>query len=314
MSSPNITRNTNTLSMWQVLAVCASLAAATGLLHWMKVDKAASEDQIRWHMQILTNQGPYPDQYRILTYYLAHWLMLLKVPFARAHEWLRFLFTTASLYLFYRYLTHWFRPVIALFGVFIMAAALPLTFLFYFMQATDPLNTLIFFIAFWAFREGHDNWIIPIVVVGMFNRETAILIPLLYACVRFGQVPLRYWFPRFAIASAIAVLIYVGLRVVFGIKEPYASTSLLHYWKINLLDWKTWIQLLGFFNVMLWAAWRNWRHRPLFLRRAALILPLFFVIHFSVGYMREVRYFLPLLPILVPFTLFALEEMSRNTA
>lgn len=290
------------------------LAAAACLFHWQKVDLVMSQFQMDWHAQIIQNSGPYPDQYRILTYYLAHGLILLGVPFALAHELLRFLFTTASLYLFFHYLRHWVRPLSALLGLFMTTTALLLSYQFYGMQPTDPLNLLIFIAAFCAFQTERDRWLVPLVLIGMLNRETALLLPLLYALVRYGQAPLQHWAPRAAIAGALAVGIYVGLRFIYGLKEPYAETSLIHFWWVNLTDWQTWVQVLGFGHMALWIAWRRPARRPRFLQRAALLVPVFLLIHLSVGYLRETRLLLPLLPIMLPLLLLALEERFEAPA
>ena len=68
------------------------------------------------------------------------------------------------------------------------------------------------------------------------------------------------------------------------------------------------------FNLGLWFAWRNWNARPLFLRRAAWLVPPFLLVHYSVGYVQEVRLFLPLLALAVPLTLFALRERFAGSA
>ena len=106
--------------------------------------------------------------------------------------------------------------------------------------------------------------------------------------------------------------IYVGERVLIGLKRPYAPTSFLTYWQLNTSDWLTWIQVLGFFNLGLWLAWKDWRSQPAFLKRAALIVPVFFIIYLSVGKIREIRYFLPVLPVMIPLTLLTLERAGTS--
>ena len=46
------------------------------------------------------------------------------------------------------------------------------------------------------------------------------------------------------------------------------------------------------------------------MRRALWIVPIFTAIHISVGNLSEIRYYLPLIPIFVPLTLMALEEVE----
>jgi hypothetical protein len=299
------------LSRASLLALCVAVAASTGLIHWQMIDVARQRQQLFWHTQIIEGHGPYPDQYRVLTYLLAQGLIVAGVPFSIAHALLRFVFTTASLYLFHQYLRAWVRPSLALLGFFMLAAALPLTFLYYFMQPTDPLNMVVYFLAFRALLAGRDAWLIPLVAVGMVNRETAALLPLLHACVRWGRSPLSRWLPQCLIAAAVAAAIYVGLRLTYGFAPPYAENSPAGYWAANFSDPGTWIQLLGFFNLALWVGWQEWRDAPAFLNRAAWFVPAFVLIHFSVGYVREVRYFLPLLPIVVPLTLLRLHRRAE---
>jgi hypothetical protein len=288
-----------------------ALAAGLGLLHWRMVDVHNLDFMRSWHSAILEGRGPYPEQYRFLTFFLAEGLVRLGLPVTGAHTLLRLLFTFASLYAFTRYLEGWFRPMTSLLGLYMLAAVLPFTYLFYRMQVTDPLNLLIFILALWAMRDRRDLALYPLIVVGMLNRETAILIPVLYACVRAGTAPLRSWLPHALALALLAAGIYAGLRLVFGLRAPYTDSgvgSLLGYWRFNAGHWAGWVQVLAFFNLALILVWRGLSRRPVFLRRALWIVPILVAIHFSVGHLREIRLYLPLVPILVPLTLMALEE------
>jgi hypothetical protein len=301
------------LSTASILALCAALAAATGLVHYQLVDLRVLPGQMNWQRVIVTGQGPYPDQYRVLTYFLADALMRAGMTFAAAHVALRFVFTTAGLFLFHRYVRAWVQPPYALLGLFMAATVLPFTFLFYSMQPTDPLNFLVFVAAFVALERERDAWLLPLVLVGTLNRETALLLPVLYALVRAGRVPLARWLPMAAGAALAGALVYVALRMIYGFKPPYAETSPLRYLVANLRDPSAWIQVFGFFNLWLWTVWKRWQVIPPFLRRAAWLVPVFFVLHLSVGYVREIRYFLPLLPVVIPATLIALQRRTAET-
>ena len=296
------------LFRYKLLMLSCILSISSVFLHFAIVDNINNGFQQQWYAQIIGNTGAYPDQYRVLTYYIAYLLIHTGIPFSFAFSILRFVFTAASFFILYRYLENWLEPIAALLGIFILAAVLPETYLFYAMQPADPLNMLVFFLAILILLKKRDIWFLPLLIIGMLNRETAILLPLIFLFVRFGITPVKYWLPRFITYSFVSLSIYVGLRTVFGTKAPYAPTSLLHYWLINLTDWQTWLQLIGFFGFFLLFAWQKWREKPEFLRRMTLILPIFFLIHFTVGYMREVRYFLPLLPIILPFALINLSK------
>ena len=52
--------------------------------------------------------------------------------------------------------------------------------------------------------------------------------------------------------------------------------------------------------------------RPWLFISAAWIVPVFFAIHFSVGKIREIRLFLPLLAVVIPLTLLSLERRAER--
>lgn len=185
-SAPHNPTVRDPLSLPALLFLSLALAGGLCLLHWRMVDYPDREFQAGWHAAIIANQGPYPEQYRFLTFFLAEGLVRLGLPLTLAHSLLRLAFTVASLAVLYRYLRAWFSPMVSLLGYYMFAAVLPFSYMFYGMQVTDPLNMLCFFLALWAIRDGRDNWLYPIVAVGMLNRETVILIPIIYAAVRFG--------------------------------------------------------------------------------------------------------------------------------
>ncbi len=296
-------------------AAAGGLAALACVAHYLLVDVPNRLQQLDWHRQIVTNTGYYPDQYRILTYALAEGLIRLGVPFTLAHELLRFGFTAGALVLLTRWLEVWLpRPWPGI-GLLMAALVLPSTYLFYHLQPTDPLNWLIFCAAFLLLERGRDWALVPLVAFGTLNRETVLLLPVLQALVRWGRQPVRRWLPVTLSALAAGFAVYFGLRLVLGPHPPYVSESLRHYWRRNLHDLRIWWQLPIFFNLTLLFGWWRFSRRPEFLRRAALMVPLFLAIYVSVGYLVETRYLLPLLPVTLPLTLLGLREwlVARST-
>jgi len=296
----------------QVAITALLLGIGNGMLHWQAVDRPWRDYQTNEHIRVIAGTFVSPDQYRILTYGLAEGLVRLGLPIHSAHEVWRVIFTAASLFVLYRYLRGWFRPVLSLMGMFMLAAVIPLTYVYYMMQVSDPLNMLIFFLAFWAIREEQDRWLIPLVGVGMLNRESPIMLPLFYAAIRWGR-PWRQWVPIFAVSSALAVAVYFGLRLVYGPKTPCCSTDPVEHLIINFTDWRAYVDTFAVLNLALWGSWIGWRRRPAFLRRASLVVPLFLVPYLMYGTVRESRYYLPVLAILIPLSLFYLLEVGATT-
>src|SRR5206468_4223664 len=174
---------------------------------------------------------------------LAESLVRLGLPIHSAHEVWRVIFTSSSLYVFYRYLRGWFAPLVAVLGTFMLAAAIPLTYVYYMMQVSDPLNMLVFFLAFWAMREERDLWLIPLVGIGMFNRESPVMIPVFYAAVRWGR-PLRSWLPLCAALGLLAASVYFGLRLAYGPKAPCCSTNPIEHLVVNFTDWRAYLDTI----------------------------------------------------------------------
>jgi hypothetical protein len=293
----------------QVALIAVLLAVGNGMLHWHGVDRPWRDYQLEEHVRVIAGTFHSPDQYRILTYALAEGLVRLGLPVHSAHEVWRVIFTGASLIVFYRYARGWFSPLVALLGMFMLAAAVPLTYVYYMMQVSDPLNMLVFFLAFWAMRDRRDLWLVPLVGIGMLNRESPVLIPLFYAAVSWGR-PWRQWVPLFAATMLLAAGVYFGLRLVYGPKPPCCSTDPLEHLLINFTDWRAYLDALGVLNIALWGGWLGWQRRPSFLRRTALLVPVFLLPYLMFGTVREARYYLPVLAVLIPMALFYLLEVS----
>ena len=295
----------------QVAATAILLGIGNGMLHWQAVDRVWRDLQADEQVRVMSGTMAAPDQYRVLTYALAQGLMDLGLPIHSAHEIWHVIFTSLSLFVLYRFLRGWFSPLTSLLGMFMLAAAIPLTYVYYMMQVSDPLNMLVYFLAFWAIRERRDLWLIPLVTIGMFNRESPIVIPLFYAAVRWGE-PVRKWIPIFLATSLLAVAVYYGLRVAIGPRPPCCSTDMGHNLLVNLTDWRAYVDVLGVLNIALWGSWIGWRRRPEFLRRLSLVVPIFILPYLLEGTVRESRYYLPLLGILIPMVLFYLIDVVRE--
>jgi hypothetical protein len=171
----------------------------------------------------------------------------------------------------------------------------------------------VFFLAFWAMREGRDAWVLLLVGIGMLNRESPVLIPLFYAASRYGR-PWRQWLAWCVAMLVLAVAIYAGLRLAYGLKPPCCSTDPLEHLVINFTDWRAYLDALGVLNIALWGGWIGWTRRPKFLRRTTLVVPLFVVPYLLYGTVREARYYLPVLALVIPMVLFYVLEITREAA
>jgi hypothetical protein len=279
-----------------------------------------------WHNLIIHGAGPYPDQYRPLSYWLAElvYRIWLNVPWAGAktayelsttfeysHLLVRFLFLLLSLFLLHLYLRRWFASPACAAAVIFMAAVLPLTVIRCSICVTDPFNLLVFVVGYWLIRDGKGAWLPLLVFIGMINRETAGMLFFAYVFVSVGK-PAREWLPTAGYTLVAAAAAYFGIRAYYGQHVNWAPTSPAHYFASNFLDWRTWELIL-----LLVGAWAFWafvglRSKPVFLRRCLLMLLLLFAGHASSGYIREVRYWLPALPVLLPLAMWSVWGPERQ--
>ena len=276
-----------------------------------------------WHADMIGGSAPAPNQYRPLTPWLAHLLMLLipaggamaeyihklyAVPrevagIVAAYVALRTISTALIFISFDRYLRTWFAPPAAAAGSLCLAAVLPFTYL-HVVQESDPINLLVFVLAFWALAEKKDLLLIPLVFLGTLNRETVALIPALYLVARLGRRPLaEVLWKAAAIGAAWAAVYFPLVYLVYGRREYYCDVILL---SSNLSSWVPTAQVLLLFGAMWVLAVVGASRGPLLLRRALWLLPPYLMLHYVVALVIEVRLFLPYAPVIIPLSWWVL--------
>ena len=281
-----------------------------------------------WHADMIGGSAPAPNQYRPLTPWLAHLLMLLIPAGATMAEYIHKLYavprevagivaayvalrtmTTALIFIsFDRYLRTWFAPPAAAAGSLCLAAILPFTYL-HVVQESDPINLLVFILAFWALAEKKDRLLIPLVLLGALNRETVALIPALYLAARLGRRPLAEVLWKAAAIGAAWAAVYLPLvYLVYGRRAYYCDVLML---SSNLSSWVPTAQVLLLFGAMWVLAVVGASRGPLLLRRALWLLPPYLMLHYVVALVIEVRLFLPYAPVIIPLSWWVLFPEAR---
>ena len=289
-------------------------------LHWYVRRSSDFARWYNWHNDIIHGHALYPDQYRPLTYWLAElvyrirlhlpWVhadtpFKLGVEFEVSHLIVRFVFMFAALFLLHLFLRRWFSSPASAAGVIFVAAVLPLTIFRCSICVTDPLNFLVFVIGYWLIRDGKGLWLAPLLLIGMLNRETAGMLILAYVFVNFGR-SWRTWVPTAVVVLAAAAAGYFGIRVYYGHRDQWAEWTVVDYLRYNFLNIETWEMIGLFLGAWVLYAFTSIRSKPVFLRRCLLMLPFFFAGHALSGFTREVRYWLPMLPILLPLAIWSI--------
>jgi hypothetical protein len=145
----------------------------------------------------------------------------------------------------------------------------------------------------------------------MLNRETPVLLPLVWLLYRWDELPLATLLARFAGFCAEAFAAYFALRFALGEHAAYAEFNDFH---LNLVSFNSYFYFFILFGAMAGPALKGLAGKPKFLRRAAAFLPFFLVFHFVIPIFQETRLFLPIFPIVLALALLHWVEAKPGTA
>ncbi|PKN01318.1 MAG: hypothetical protein CVU77_05835 [Elusimicrobia bacterium HGW-Elusimicrobia-1] len=299
----NFPSKSPTFSKTAVFILIAAMSAAQVVVHDWFVDSRVRGVQKALHEQVISASAPAPIQYRVFVHYAAEGLMRSGLDFQTAFTAIRFVFTMLAGWFFFTFLTKWFAREAAVIGVLWLFALLPFTYIRYYFQPMDIPNLFFFVVGMYAAASGRYAAFLAVLGVAMFNRETAILLVPIWLFARWGRRKNTAVIVETAVAGALGIGIYALLRRTFAIKAYYSD---LFYLGSNLSDLRTYIYALIFFGPFVFYAFRDFRSKPLFMRRAALVIPFFAIIHFTMTIMIEPRLWLPILPVFIPLGLWSL--------
>lgn len=298
-----------TLPTFWYFLIYLSLSGILTLSHRHWIDEPFQEKRLETHEQVIHHQAPAPIQYRIMIPYMAEGLRKTGVSFLESFVLIRFLFTALAGILFHLFLRRWYSPLAAFSAVLYFYACLPLTHLHYYMQPMDMPNLVFFILALMLIRDGREGLLALLSGIAMLNRETFVLVPLLWLLCRWDELPLGKTILFFLGHLAVVLGVYFGLRVYFG-NMPYYSEA--YFLQFNLKSPMAHLYFLLMFGVIGVLGVRQWKECPKFLRRAALFSPFFVVFHLMLTIFQEPRLMLPLFPILIPLALAAFAPPSAD--
>lgn len=162
------------------------------------------------------------------------------------------------------------------------------------------LELVFFSVAVLLTLDGRKWALFPLVILATLNRETAVIIPLVYWLVTRDK-----W--RSVGMGGVWLITYLGVRLVIG---PVPSlVSLADILRINLSLY--WLVLFGlglvFVGWLFVLAWQGWKESKGELRRAAYALPVYFAMIVVFGVWAEWRLIISVYPLLIP-----LAGLTRN--
>ena len=270
------------------------------------------------HERLLAFQYKNNEQSRLLQFYIPEALHRLGLSIVHAYILQHWIFILLTFVCFHFYLRKWFGARLALGGVAFLAAIIPLSY-FNELQESQPLLLLTFLLGLWAVRERRTVWYLLVLTLGAINNETMLILPSVFFFYNFKRFNLKHilGLSLTTVTVALPALMVVGVirylnrdkpRLVATWQWPdnirgiweQLGTSPLDYWEAK------YFYIIFVFGAFWVYAFLNNARKPLFLRRAALIIPLFILVHLLMGIISEVRLMLPLSFIIIPMAFFYL--------
>ena len=304
-----------------LLALYIGLSLLLTFIHAINVNTRRDNARERRHMEIIEGRGKAPYGYRLLVPEIAEPIRrrLENVGFTRstareaAYLSLRWAFTLSGLLLFHAFLRAWFDAAWTVAGTLLFAALHPATYHYYWFQPASALDLALWLLAARLAQTRISAWwLLPIVMLGAFNRETIVFAPLLYLALAYGRLPLRLLVIPLGAALAVFACVFLGLRwwIIGPLPRVVPMSRVLQQ------NWNNpwWVVYAILFFGVLWVlpviAWR--RVRPE-LQRLVLVMSPYLVLQILYGRIREVRLLLPLTMALIPVALDLLRVSMKNS-
>ncbi len=176
-------------------------------------------------------------------------------------------------------------------------------------------------------------WLIPITVLGAFNRETSIMIPALYfiSQMNFSKLHLKQFsfkqikFPAGKIWLVTVLLyvifftIFISLRVHYGYRpqQVWKVPAGIQMLKLNLMSAtavKAYMELLATFAIIPLIVLFKFKSFPYLLKKWFLFLvPVWFLIHFVSVVAYQTRLFMvPFVLVMLPMILWLIENEAKR--
>lgn len=277
------------------------------------------------HRALLAFEATNNEQSRLLQFYIPEFIRRT-LHIAPIHSYMiqRWLFIFLAFLFFHFFLRNWFDTRLAFAGVVMLAAVLPQTYVND-LQESAPLLLVTFLLGQWTIRERRTLLFSLVLLVGAFNNETILILPAVWffydagnwdrrSVVRAGVVSVVTALPALLVTGVIRYITRDHPHLGGAYHLPENVQGLVNSLATNPLDWwhDNYLSVLFVFGTLWLFAMLDFRRKPLFLLRAALMIPLFLAAHLITGIISETRQLLPLSFIIIPMAFFYLFPVESD--
>jgi len=316
-------RKSITLIIITLSALLLSFASVRAQVNYMSFH-FIKVHQEKVHNDVLEGKAGNPWQYRILAEYMLEPVITLfrniniNRPQPSAFIFFRFLQNTfifiAAAY-FYKKLG--LSTYTALLGITILAWMISQSFYDSDLSFNTYFDVLFYLLAGIIILYEKYLWLLLLMVIAAFNRETCGLIILLLPAYALFSQPTHKKNKQVILTTFGMGILYTGiflwLRVFFGEQQfltahgNYPGKGILYFNIFNLRSWEQIWSTAGIIPFLALFSYRKWpKHLKVFFW---VIVPVWGIIHFLASVVAETRLFLvPLSLIFIPCVLFGLNH------
>ena len=278
------------------------------------------------HRRLLAYQYFNNEQSRLLQFYIPEaFSRVFGLSVIHAYILQRWLFVFVAFVCFHAYLKRWFDNRLAFAGVMSLAAIMPLSY-FNDLQESSALLMVTFLLGLWAIRDHRTGLYTLVLTIGAINNETMLFLPSVYFFYNYKDLAWRRLSKLIllTVGTSLPAFLVVGTIRYINRNRPHLGgawhlpdnvAGVLSGLKVMPLDYwsNTYLYLFFLFGAFWVFAFLRYSRKPLFLRRAALMVPFFLVGHFLTGRIHEARQLVPLSYIIIPMAFFYLFPMDQET-
>ncbi len=322
--------------------ILLSIAAVLALTYFSYIERPNLEARQTLHRQIIEGTAPNPYRYRVLAPWVVNFLaeaLSWAVPVlsrtllapeasetAGAFLLAYFIFDLVAIFTalsaLFRLVSQWFSRDQALLGTMFAAATMPVTFRDHYFHPWSLLEIGLFCWGLLAIYQRRHWWLAAVTLLGAFNRETSVFIPLAFFFTTveldWNRKSITMSRQNLLLTAAYFLLwlsVFTGLRYFLGHTAPIWTAQ--QSWRQNT-DPRSAVKAIVLGSLFLGLFWIyaifGYLHAPVFIRKAAFIIPFYAAVLFVFGLWYETRYLMSLYPLLIPMGLSYLYPGAREAA
>jgi hypothetical protein len=315
---------------WQYRMLCPLIIEGLMYVYNHTIDKIYPVEE-KFNFQYNQTSEPNPETKQFLELLQTKGALKYLIVFILFRLFLNMLVFTLA-YLLWRRFVH--NRLLILFGLMFVSLAMGNAVIASDLTFNTYLDNVFYLIAacIIVYRY-HYLWFLPLTILAALNRETAMLIPLLFfvsqtdfSAVKFNLSliksiqfpPTRIWLFTFFLLL-LFIGIFISVRMYYGYVPPqvWKASPGAEMIKLNLISpvaLKSYMELLGVMAVIPFVILYCFYRFPVILKVWFLtVVPLWFAVHIYSVVIYQTRLFMvPLILILLPMMLWLIESYYRK--